>query len=174
MALPKYDDIYPVLLDYMCEHSNATLTVKSIEPILAERMQVSAEDRQLLYESGNAYVFKDRVQWALSYLKNAGFLERPKRGVYQLAPTAQQWQGRSIELKAHVQEQIKARQVAKSVNANAPTIAATDLPTNGARTPQDTLESAFQAIRDNAYAEILDTIMQKSPYAFEALVLRLS
>ena len=40
-------------------------------------MELSDDDMQIKYESGNSKVFLDRISWALSALTATGLLEQP-------------------------------------------------------------------------------------------------
>ena len=51
---------------------------------LAEEFALSDEERNELLPSGTANVFGSRVGWARSYLKQAGLLAAPKRGIFRI------------------------------------------------------------------------------------------
>lgn len=51
---------------------------------LAHKLRLAAEERSQLLPSGSAFLFDNRVGWARTYLKQAGLLESPKRGVLRI------------------------------------------------------------------------------------------
>jgi len=48
---------------------------------LAEEFNLSAEEKKELLPSGTSPIFDNRVGWARTYLKKAGLIEAPKRGI---------------------------------------------------------------------------------------------
>lgn len=57
--------------------------VQSAIRALADQFHLAPEDRQAVLPSGTP-VFSSRVQWAATYLVQAGLLTRPRRGVLQI------------------------------------------------------------------------------------------
>ena len=51
---------------------------------LADEFALTDEERAELLPSGTANVFGSRVGWARTYLKQAGLLEAPKRGIFRI------------------------------------------------------------------------------------------
>jgi len=50
---------------------------------LADEFSLTPEERSELLPSGQQPVFSNRVGWANTYLKQAGLLEGPRRGVFR-------------------------------------------------------------------------------------------
>jgi restriction endonuclease Mrr len=55
----------------------------------ANHMGVHEDDREVVLASGQAQ-FRNRIGWAMSFLKKAGLLTQPKRGQYEIAAAGQQ------------------------------------------------------------------------------------
>ena len=55
---------------------------------LADEFAMTDDERAELLPSGTAHVFGSRVGWARSYLKQAGLLDAPKRGVLRITVKA--------------------------------------------------------------------------------------
>ena len=53
---------------------------------LSEEFALTDAERSELLPSGTAHVFASRVGWARTYLKQAGLLSAPKRGVFRVTP----------------------------------------------------------------------------------------
>jgi restriction system protein len=51
---------------------------------LADDMGWAEEDRRDFLKSGGQYVYENRIGWARTYLKNAGLLQSPARGLVQI------------------------------------------------------------------------------------------
>lgn len=88
MAIPKYDEMYRVFLDCLADmqpHGS-----KEVRDTIATRLSVSETERQELLPSGRQAIFDNRVGWTRTYLKKAGLLTSPSRGVYQLTQQGKQ------------------------------------------------------------------------------------
>jgi len=170
--IPRYDDIMPpVLKELGCNIENS-VEWKTLEIPLASHFDLSEQDLAVEYDSGNGRIFLDRISWALSYLFNAGLVERPKRGYYKITEL-----GRSIDaanVKAFVKEKIAEREALKKASqteSQSPT--SSSALTDSEATPDEALAKAAESIRDNVYEDILETILNKTPYEFEKLVVKL-
>ena len=78
MAIPKYDEMYRVLLDCLADmqpHGS-----REVRDAIAVRLSVSEAERQELLPSGRQAVFDNRVGWTRTYLKKAGLLTSPGAG----------------------------------------------------------------------------------------------
>lgn len=65
-------------------------TSADVRDRIAERMQVTAEDRAVLLPSGSQPLFTNRVAWAVTHLAQAGLLDRLSRGITQITARAQE------------------------------------------------------------------------------------
>ena len=82
-GLPKYDDfMFPTLA--VLASLGGSATNDEIEAALVEALKLSAEQTALTYKSSGALIVPDRMSWARSYLKLAGLIDNPKRGVWVL------------------------------------------------------------------------------------------
>ena len=153
---------------------------RDITAPLAEQLGLTDEARLAEYESGNGNIFEDRTSWALSYLSLSGLADKPKRGFYRLSETGRELLQRPERVEAYVAERLAARdrqRQAEQAEAAPPgTVqkdAAADVAEATAQTPLEELVIASGEIRDAVSQEILDTILSKTPDAFERLVLAL-
>ena len=82
MAIPDYQTLMlPVLR--LASDGNEHKFSKAVEE-LADEFNLSTEERNELLPSGSQAVFNNRVGWARSYLKQAGLLASPKRGLFTI------------------------------------------------------------------------------------------
>ena len=82
MAVPDFQSWFLPLLKRIGdgkEHGMAELY-----EALADDMKLSAEDRAQLLKSGKQLVFENRIGWGRTYLKKAGLVESPSRGVVRI------------------------------------------------------------------------------------------
>ncbi len=168
MAIPKHDDIRIYALKHLAD--NGDVKLKEFEQPLAKQFELTNEEVSQMYESGKGPVFYDRIAWALSYLSMAELVDKPKRGIYRINAHGLEMLDKPDELEAFVQEKVKARTQSKNSedkNTNLVESAVSDL------TPQEQLYNSFESIRSSVYEDILDTVISKSPYEFEHLVINL-
>ena len=75
MAVPKYDELMKPLLAAVKD--GEVYKIKDVTAVLAQQLNLSAEDLAEMLPSGRQTVFKNRVGWAKTYLKKAGLLDSP-------------------------------------------------------------------------------------------------
>ncbi|MCG6202822.1 restriction endonuclease [Psychromonas antarctica] len=167
MAIPKHDDIRIYALKHLAD--NGDVKLKEFEQPLAQQFGLTGEEISQMYDSGKGPVFYDRVAWALSYLSMAKLVDKPKRGLYRINKLGVEMLTKPDEIEKFVQEQVKGRTSLKSKDESAtdPVVIDSDM------TPQEQLYNSFESIRLSVYDEIIDTIISKSPYEFEHLVVNL-
>ena len=82
MGIPDYQKIMQHLLMYAIDEQEHSLR-ETIEA-LADKFNLSEEQRKELLPSGQQAIFDNRVGWARTHLKKAGLLETPKRGFLKI------------------------------------------------------------------------------------------
>ena len=167
MPIPKYDDLFVSVLDFLKDGSERK--PREFEIPLADQHKLSEEDISKLYESGNGPIFFDRISWSLSYLRIAGLVEKPKRGIYKITEKGIEILSTPEKLKNYVKTKSSERDKKKAKKKPI------ELKTNGDLdlTPQEKLYESYENIRQSAYEDILDTIISKSAKEFEHLVVSL-
>lgn len=172
MAVPKFYEFFPFVMKNL---SNGEIfSVKQIRTLVFDNMHLTEEDRSVLLPSGKQRTADNRVNWALTYLRKAGLVERPSTGKYQISSTgkaALQEVGYNITLEYldkfksfrefHMVKPQSGQDSSECINAI----------TDGS--PQDTMDIAFRQINDELAANLLQAIMEHSPQFFEKLVVEL-
>lgn len=167
MTIPKYDEIFKHALEFLKDGSEKR--PRDFELPLAEKFNLTDEELKQLYPSGNGPVFFDRIGWALSYLKMAGLVEKPRRGIYKISQEGLRLLVTPQEVETFVFEKLAERDNRKHEEAAVKTLSGevSEL------TPQERLYESYESIRQSSYEEIIDTILKKSSRAFEHLVVKL-
>ncbi|AHE98972.1 restriction endonuclease [Thioalkalivibrio paradoxus] len=167
MPIPDFQAIMLPLLELAADGQTRSLA-ESREG-LAEHFGLSLEEREELLPSGTQPVFNNRVAWASVYLQRAGLLQRPRRGHYRITD-----QGREVlrSRPARIDIKFLQRYPAFHEFQRAKGKPATSKAVDG-ETPEETLEAAYQRMRDSLAAEIIEQIMSCSPQFFERLVVEL-
>ncbi len=172
MPIPKYQEIMLPLLKYAGDEREHSLR-ETIEA-LADKFALTNEERRALLPSGQQAIFDNRVGWARTYMKKAGLLVTTRRGYYQITERGKTvLQQNPPEINAaflkrfpeFVAFQTSKRQVSPE----------TDLQEgdDSTQTPEEVIEEAYQQVRQDLAAELLQTIISHSPAFFERLVIDL-
>lgn len=155
---------------------------RALADMMADHFNLSPEERTKLLPSGKAPVIRSRTGWALSYMKQAGLVQSPRRGWYQISQA-----GRTVVSEAPTQidngflmrfegfQDFRNRSRADVVepgirgriNSEPGTIEVE------AEAPDEALEGAYLRLRAAVEAELADTVKNVSPTFFEELVIDL-
>lgn len=145
-------------------------TQKEAVVALADAMGLSDDDRSELLASGQTRLF-NRVAWARSYLKAAGLLASPSRGVSVITE-----RGRSVLNEAPDRIDIKfLDRFPEFVEFRTPKTPV-ETESSGAEhseTPEEQFETTYQSFRDSLAVELLERVRGVSPAFFERLVVDL-
>ncbi len=169
MTIPHFDDLRkPILM--LSSDGEVWKKLDFTEPLI-KHFNLTDEEASKEYESGNGLIFVDRISWALSYFALTGILNRPKRGHYVLSSLGKSFLDKTNEeINVFVKQKMIERQAEKLSETEDVQKNTINLSTN---TPQEQLYASYETIRQETYDEILDTILTKTPMAFERLVVEL-
>ncbi|MDW8351657.1 MAG: restriction endonuclease [Anaerolineae bacterium] len=171
MAIPDYQSLMLPLLRLAGDGQEHSLreTIGS----LAESYGLTDEERSQLLPSGGQTVFANRVSWACSYLKRAGLLMATRRGYYRITERGRQVLHENPS-KVDVAFLLRFPEFVEFRNRSRPRPDETREADNDAtQTPEEVIEAAYQALRQDLANELLQTIKERSPAFFERLVVDL-
>jgi restriction system protein len=168
MAIPDYQTcMLPLLKHYADgqEHTNRD----SIDA-LAQEFKLTDEERRMMLPSGVQGLFDNRVNWARTYMKKAALIESPRRGVHRITKRGigvlkKKPGGIDVAFLAQFQEfkDFRALRHAKQEEDEP------ELDLNN-KTPEESLEEAYQKLRGDLAADLLQRLKSCSPTFFERLV----
>lgn len=147
---------------------------------LAQEFALTDDERSEMLPSGTAPLFDNRVGWARTYLKQAGLLVSPKRGLFRITERGKALLAKhptriDVELLDQFEEFRAFRTRRREVTADAtPVQAATEdheAPTS--QTPEDQLASAYRRLRSDLELDLLEQVKAVTPAFFERLVIDL-
>ncbi len=153
--------------------------IRDIRERLALELSLPPDDLEALLPSGRMPVFNSRVHWAKTYLEKAGAVEAPSRGIVRITQ-----RGRDLlsEDPARIDNDVlnrfpefvewRTRSQARNHGDKASAISAVEATQDG-RTPEETLEESYRALREATEDELLDKVRLASPLFFERLVVDL-
>ncbi len=172
MAIPDYQTLMLPLLKLLSDEKPYK-TRDAIES-LAIFMKLNDDERQELLSSGQR-IFNNRVGWARTYLKKAGLLSSPSRGVLKITD-----RGRAAVLQNPAKidnsflkqfpEFLEFQNYKSEAHIISPVVTITEEDQN---TPEENIEIAYQKIRKSLAQELIDTVRGLSPAFFERLVVEL-
>ena len=167
MAIPDYQTCMLPLLKYYAdgqEHTNRD----SIDA-LAKEFRLTDEERRMMLPSGVQGLFDNRVNWARTYMKKAALVESPKRGVHLITKRGLDVLKKKpmridVTYLGQFQEFRDFRALRHAKQEEEPEI---DL---NNKTPEESLEGAYQKLRGDLAADLLQRLKSCSATFFERLV----
>ena len=170
MPLPKHDEIRLPALQLL--KAKGKIKLGDFVKPLAEHFSLSDEELNKMYKSGNGPIFYDRISWALSYLNMGGLLDKPKRGTYEINSKGLELIEKPEQIDKYIQKEVEKREPKRQKKKSEEQIIELD-DTSSELTPQEKLYSSFSNIKKSVYSDIINTILTKTPIAFEKLVVSL-
>jgi restriction system protein len=168
MAIPDYQTCMLPLLKFYGdgqEHTNRD----SIDA-LAKDFKLTEEERRMVLPSGVQGLFDNRINWARTYMKKAALIESPKRGVHRITKRGfdilkKKPEHIDVAYLGQFQEfrDFRALRHAKQEEEE-PEL---DLSN---KTPEESLESAYQKMRGDLASDLMQRLKSCSPAFFERLV----
>jgi restriction system protein len=171
MSIPDYQSVMLPLLKRIADRQEHPLPV-AIEALAGEFKLTDSETRELLPSSGQL-VFNNRVGWARTYMKKAGLLSTPKRGILQITDRGLKvLKDNPTRVDNKVLRQFPEflefqKPKDESTSEIEPAVASERLD------PQENIEVGYQRIRKELSTELLARIKACSPSFFERLVVEL-
>lgn len=172
MAIPKYHEFMkPILLLLKDEtpHKRSDMYEK-----FSIQFRLTEEEKEEWLPSGKQQVYKNRIGWALTYLKKANLIESPTRATFTITDS-----GKSV-LKENPevvdQEYLMKFDSFKGFKKNIDDPVNDDqqiVVTPSGESPQDMLDRAYKAITSTLTDDVLNEVMNQSPDFFEKLVVDL-
>lgn len=174
MAVPDFQTWFLPLLKLIADGEDHRLS--DLYEELADRLSLSEQDRRERLPSGKQLTYRNRIGWARTYLKKAGLVESPGRGLCRITE-----RGRNVL--EYPPEKLNVRflkQYPEFIDFHTDTGPAepasdtvdTDENDSGA-TPEEQLEKSYSTLKENLAQELLERIKAAPPHFFESLVVEL-
>jgi restriction system protein len=169
MAIPDFQSVMLPLMRLCADGKEHA--IGEITDTLADQFKLTDEERRALLPSGAQEIFRNRVAWAKTYLKMAGLLETPKRGICKITERGLEVVRKNPpSINRKYLRQFSGYMAFRKPHRERPE--STDDAENGQEgTPEEALESVHEKIRDSLAAEILEKLKSCSPSFFERLVI---
>lgn len=171
--IPDYQSLMLPLLQ-ACQDGREH-SLRDLIEHLAYQLKLNETERRELLPSGRQAVFDNRVGWARTYLKKAGLLDAPRRAHVVISARGQEILAQSptrIDNKTLERfPEFLAFQSATRVREATEVIQSTLDEVSG--TPEETIEFAYQQMRESLAGELLDRVKKCTPAFFEQVVVEL-
>ncbi|OOF57933.1 hypothetical protein BKK56_00890 [Rodentibacter genomosp. 2] len=166
MGYQKSKELLSPILNLL--NTESYIPIPEIISRLASIFQLDEDFLNKRYEVSNAKIFENTVLWKLNDLEKSGlisFIKNEKVRKYIISDLGKEYLNSSNdELAKFIYYRSKQKTVKRIETL-------TTIETE--ETPLSLLESSYKEIRRQVYNDILDTILSKSPKAFENLVTQL-
>jgi restriction system protein len=150
------------------------VSMKILKETMIKHFNISREEQEQKTPNGKQFTYYNRMAWAISYLKMAGLIYYPQRGLYKIADS-----GKNV-LKNPPEKITIAflKQFANfSKNRNPEKTKKVELVDDeqviSERTPDELFELSYAQIISNLKEELKQKINECNPYFFEQIVLDL-
>ena len=179
MAIPDYQELMLPLLRLAASGTEHKFR-DAVEQLAAE-YKLTNDDRAAMLPSGTAPVFDNRVGWARTYLKQAGLLESPRRGIFRISgdgKTLLQEKPTKIDISLlhkypKFREFLSRKREDRESQAETGREARQESENDLSATPEDSLANAYSRLRKGLEADLLEQVKKLSPSFFERLVVDL-
>ncbi len=173
MSIPKYHEIMLPLLKELAEVDQMTMAL--VKEKMTAYFQLTEEEIKELLPSGNQQIFYNRIGWARTYLKKAMLIESPKRGVFRITVRGKEvLQEKPNEINAsYLKKFDEFRDFQNMDKGNESSDEEGSSEEVSSSTPIETFESSYKKIQTDLKAELIDQILDCSPFFFEKLVVDL-
>lgn len=171
MAVPDYQSMMLPLLRVVADENDHS--IRDLTTQLAEVFLLSEDEVAELLPSGRQTTLYNRVQWAKTYMKKAGLVDTPGRGLVRITPAGKIARTHPIDKidNAFLLQYPSFREFRDRNAAATPVVTTGEGKTEA--TPEEVLESTWKALRRQCADEMLEKIRQCSPAFFERIVVDL-
>jgi len=173
MPIPDFQSCMLPFLRHLAD--GAEHTPRDTEDAIAIHFKLTAQELSALLPSGQMTVFKSRVGWARTYIKKAGLLDSPKRGVYVITKRGQDVLAQNpTAINIKFLEQYPEFITFQNASTPKRDGEVQTIPLRQEETPPaEAIELAHQELRNQLADDLLGRILECSPAFFENLVVEL-
>jgi len=173
MPIPNYQTYMRPLLEELADGAEKKLP--ELVSAISDKFEFTPDQLAARIPSGKQTYIYHRISWAKTYLVKAALIAQPKRGVCGITERGLQALKNQQEINNEYLVDFKEFKSFKFQNNSIknPLEQVIIVPSTNEKTPQETIESAFESINSSLAADILQAVLNASPLFFENLVVDL-
>lgn len=172
--IPDFQSIMLPLLKIL--EDGQPKSINDVIKILANQFNLNEQDLKIKVPSGQMGLFRNRVGWTRSYLKKAGLIRYPERGVYQITDFGKKYLAKGpddLRIK-HLKKMPDYIEWTKTFNQDSNQEEEEKIATaNEQKTPEEILATTVASIKKQLASDLLDKLKENSFTYFEQFVIEL-
>ena len=172
--VPKFEEFFLPCL--MCLSDGNIHTQELLRKYVIDYFRMSEADANALIKSGKKTQVSDRVSWTISYFLQAGLVDAPKRGAYQINNFGKEFLTKHKD-GFNKNDLLEIPAFAKFATRKIDNPTKISQPIKEERTdnitPTDLIDTAYNQINNALVKELLSKVLEMSPLFFEKLVVEL-
>jgi restriction system protein len=176
MSVPDFQTLMLPVLTQLASGGEQPPSV--VREAVASAFHLTPEALAELLPSGRQTTFANRVAWALGYLKQAGLVESPRRGVYRLtdrgrAALAENLARVDIQYLMRFPEFVAFRTPSSATQPDVEATPGAGKTDGTTLTPDEEMRLGYTRLRESLAAQVIERVRQVTPKFFEELVVDL-
>lgn len=168
MPIPKFDETFLPILKVLEKQKQAIPFSDLPRLILEEKFfKLSGEELAQRTASGGL-IFRDRVSWGKTYLKQAKYVSQPSRAMVEITDKGRKWltSGKPLTLSDLRQDKDYLAYVPQYVNQKKNAESLLDK-----YSPQDLVDTGFKELSTSLKSELREKLFDIDPYYFQTVIL---
>ncbi len=179
MPVPNYESLMLPLLQFAAD-AQKEIALSEAASFIAKMLNLTDDDLKEMLPSGMQSTFFNRLSWASTYMKKAGLLEATRRVFFQITDRGKKLiakQPKVIYTKFLLQypefQDFRQPRGTRTGNGITTTDEIQTVPDLSTTTPAETLEIAYENLRNELADELLARLKKTPPAFFERIVVEL-
>jgi restriction system protein len=175
VPIPTYDALMLPVLRHCAEK---TWAMRDLVARIADDSKLTEEERRQETPGGGTILIAGRVHWAKTYLKQAGLVTQPKRGMVQISPRGRDVLNKNpAKIDTVLLQQFEEFRVFAGAKPNSGPIELTAVllaaPVDASSTPEEQITAASKELDQALRDALLVRILEATPTFFERLIIDL-
>lgn len=162
MPIPKYNDLFPTVLEFLADGNDYKTRV--VKEKISNQLDLTDDERKQLLPSKQETIINNRIGWAITSLKKAGFVESKSWGHINITKFGLEEFNKNPNITEDDLLKIKSYREYKGLDPE-------EIPP--VSTPEEEIEKVYLELKTNLAEELLEYILNMDPFYFEKLVLDL-
>lgn len=172
--IPDFQTIMLPMLELLADGQPKTLN--DVMTLLSSHFNLTQDHLKIKVPSGQMGLFRNRVGWTRSYLKNAGLIHYPSRGVYQVTDFGKDYlktNPTDLRIK-HLKKMPKYKEWTDTFNQDqSDSVDSTSTKDIVSKTPEEILATTVTQLNKQLATEVLDKLKENTFGYFESFVISL-